>query len=137
MTSNIGSDIILQAKEITSKIKEQVEALLHKMFRPEFLNRIDAIVFFKRLDKRDVEHIAQIQLQHLVERLTQRNITLNYSEQVIDYIAKLGYSPEFGARPLKRALQQHIMVPISQYLLKHPQTATISLSVKGENLIIS
>lgn len=137
MTSNIGSEIILEAKDITPKIKEQVEALLHKIFRPEFLNRIDAIAFFKRLNEHDVERIAQLQLQELADRLAQRNIALKYSEQVISYLAKLGYSPEFGARPLKRALQQYIMVPISQHLLKQPQTTTISLSVKGEKLIIS
>ncbi len=137
MTSNIGSHIILEAKELDDRVKDQVEQLLHKSFRPEFLNRIDAIVFFKKLSEQDVEKIAEIQLQYVVNRLLDRQITLSVDEAVFAHIAKEGYSPEFGARPLKRVIQQQILVPISQHLLKHPEAKNISLQMKNKKIIIS
>ncbi len=133
MTSNIGSDIILKAKEITPKIKEEVEAVLHRTFRPEFLNRIDAICFFRKLTEKDMVAITTIHLKDLENRLTQQHITLSLTNDVIKKIAELGYSPEFGARPLKRVIQQRLAVPISQCLLKYPDTKHITVKIeKGE-----
>lgn len=125
MTSNIGSEIILNAKELTDSVKNQVEQLLHKTFRPEFLNRIDAIVFFRRLSEKDVERIAHIQLNDLEKRLKNRQISLSISDDALKKIVEEGYEPEFGARPLKRAIQSLITVPLSQYLLQHPETKEI------------
>lgn len=136
MTSNIGSHIILEAKELTDKVKDQVEQLLQKSFRPEFLNRIDAIVFFKKLSEEDVEKIAEIQLQYVINRLLDRHITLSVDDKVLAHIAQEGYSPEFGARPLKRVIQQQVLVPISQYLLKHPETKNISLQMKNKKISV-
>lgn len=136
MTSNIGSHIILEAKELTDKIKDQVEQLLQKSFRPEFLNRIDAIVFFKKLSEEDVEKIAEIQLQYVINRLLDRGITLSVDDKVLAHIAQEGYSPEFGARPLKRVIQQQVLVPISQYLLKNPEAKNISLQLKNKKITI-
>lgn len=136
MTSNIGSHIILEAKELTDKVKDQVEQLLQKSFRPEFLNRIDAIVFFKKLSKVDVEKIAEIQLQYVINRLLDRHITLSVDDKVLAHIAEQGYSPEFGARPLKRVIQQQVLVPISQHLLKHPEAKNISLQMKNKKIAI-
>lgn len=136
MTSNIGSHLILEAKELTEKVKEQVEQLLHKSFRPEFLNRIDAIVFFKKLSEKDVEKIAEIQLQHVINRLLERHITLSIDDAVLAYVAQEGYSPEFGARPLKRVIQQQILVPISQHLLKHPEVRNLSVQMKNKKIVI-
>lgn len=136
MTSNIGSHLILEAKELTDKVKEQVEKLLQASFRPEFLNRIDAIVFFKKLSEKDVVQIAEIQLQTVINRLLEKHITLTIDDAVIKFLAEEGYSPEFGARPLKRTIQQYVLVPISQHLLKHPDAKNISLQLKAGKVII-
>ncbi len=136
MTSNIGSDLILQAHELSDEVKHQIEQLLHRHFRPEFLNRIDAIVFFKMLTHKDVIRIAKLQLADLKERLEQRGIALSVSPEALDKIATLGYEKEFGARPLKRAIQQYIGVPVSQYLLRHPNASEIAVTVKNDAIAV-
>jgi ATP-dependent Clp protease ATP-binding subunit ClpB len=136
MTSNVGSEIILQAGVVTDEVKQRVEQELHKIFRPEFLNRIDAIVFFRSLTKEDVTSIAALQLEKIIQRLKNQNITLHVDAPVIEEIAHHGYVPEFGARPLARAIQQYILVPISQYLLVHPQTTEIRASLEKGQIVI-
>jgi len=125
MTSNIGSDIILEAQEITKAIEERVITLLKSSFRPELLNRIDAIAFFKRLDQADMIAIARIQINQLRERLNERSIKLTVDETIITHLAEEGYIPEFGARPLKRTIQEELSVPIAQLLLQRPETKEI------------
>jgi len=120
MTSNLGSEIILKAQGITEEVKDAIEMVLRKTFKPEFLNRIDAIAFFNSLTQEDVRRIAQIQLNQLAKRLTEKNIALTYDQSVLEYIAREGYEPEFGARPLKRAIQQFVVAPLSQFLLRNP-----------------
>ena len=136
MTSNIGSNIILEAKTITDKVKKEVMDLLHAHFRPEFLNRIDAFVFFKRLSPEDVDKIAKIHLNELKKRLAEREVSLNISDEVIKKIGELGYVKEFGARPLKRAIQQHISIPLAQFLLKQPDTKTIQVKLRNNNIVV-
>jgi ATP-dependent Clp protease ATP-binding subunit ClpB len=131
MSSNLGSDIILAAKEITDKVKQQVESVLHKSFRPEFLNRIDAIVFFKRLNEQDIEQIARINLKDLEKRMVEHGITLSIDDAAIIKLAEEGYSEEFGARPLKRTIHNLITVPISQHMLKHPEAKKLHVGVKN------
>jgi ATP-dependent Clp protease ATP-binding subunit ClpB len=135
MTSNIGSDIMLASNEVSEKSKKLVKEQLHKVFRPEFLNRIDAIVFFRKLSHSDVVAIAQLQIKELVDRLAERNIVVSVTPQVIDKIAELGYEPEFGARPLKRALQQHVALPIAQLLLRNPDRRTVQVQLLGDTII--
>ena len=136
MTSNLGSDIILKTKEITPKIKNEVESILHRTFRPEFLNRIDAICFFQKLSQKDVIVIAKIQIAALKARLKEQQITLSVTADVIKKLAELGYSSEFGARPLKRVIQQKLTVPFSQYLLKNPSERDLNAIIaKGEIVI--
>lgn len=137
MTSNIGSEIILNATELTESVKNQVEQLLHKTFRPEFLNRIDAIIFFKRLSQEDVERIAHNQLNDLQRRLQEKQITLSISNAAIKKLVEEGYEPEFGARPLKRAIQSLITVPLSQYLLQNPEIKNITVDCKKDAITIS
>ncbi|EKD49031.1 MAG: hypothetical protein ACD_64C00025G0001 [uncultured bacterium] len=137
MTSNLGSDIILKAKEMNESVKKEVETILHRTFRPEFLNRIDAICFFAKLSKANVVEIANIQLKRLERRLKEQDITLTISDGAMKKIADLGYSPEFGARPLKRAIQQHIAVPVSQFLLKHPDKKELMAEEKDDKIVIS
>jgi ATP-dependent Clp protease ATP-binding subunit ClpB len=137
MTSNIGSDIILQSKGLTDTVKDSVEQLLHKTFRPEFLNRIDAIAFFKRLAEGDIARIAKIQLSELEKRLSEKSIHVTVTPAVIEKLTTEGYEPEFGARPLKRAIQNLITVPLSRYILKHPTISTITIDVKNDTVRIN
>lgn len=128
MTSNIGSEAILEAQSITDELRHTIEQKLYKTFKPEFINRIDAIVFFKRLEQDDVKKIAKIQLNILRSRLKEQNIELIIKDEVIDAVAQEGYVPELGARPLKRVIQQSIVIPISHYLLNHPDIKKITVS---------
>lgn len=136
MTSNIGSPQILEAKTITDALKKSIEEKLYTIFKPEFLNRIDAIVFFKRLESNDVKQIAVIQLKQLQNRLKQQQIDLTYDDKVIEEIAERGYEPELGARPLKRAIQNDIVIPISKFILEHHGTTKIQLAVKNKEITI-
>ena len=137
MTSNIGSHLILEAPTLDQKVKDSVERLLHAQFKPEFLNRIDAIVFFRRLSQEDVVKIARIQIDELKKRLHERHVNLEIDKNVYEKIAELGYEPEFGARPLKRAIQSFITVPVSQFLIKNPDTKTVHAKVVKDSIQIS
>lgn len=136
MTSNIGSDIILEAKSITAAVKTTIEEQLKKIFRPEFLNRIDAIIFFKMLSQADVEKIAHIQIDEIKKRLLANHITLHVPDDAIRFLAELGYVKEYGARPLKRTIQQHLSIPLSHYLLQHPDAKKLTVVTKEDHLII-
>lgn len=133
MTSNIGSQLILQAPEVNDQVKAEVFKLVHALFKPEFLNRIDAIVFFRSLNQEDVVHIAQLNLDQVKERLAQKNITITFGSTVATKIAELGYEKEFGARPLKRAIVQYVSVPLSQYFLKHQNIKSITFDLVSDN----
>jgi len=138
MTSNIGSEILLETKKIDKTVKEKVNNILHQKFKPEFLNRIDAIIFFKQLSEDDITKIAKIKLQELVDRLAKRNIRLSYTDKIIKEVAKRGYSKEFGARPLKREIHNFIAVPVSKFFLDNSDIKAIKLDVsKGTLEIIS
>ncbi len=134
MTSNIGSHYILEAKTIDDQVKAEVQKELHRSFKPEFLNRIDAIVFFNGLSEKAVETIAQLQIDKLLNRLKDRHISLVIGRSVAQYIAKKGYVKEFGARPIARAVQEYIMVPLSQYLLKHPDIKELTITLAGDTI---
>ena len=132
MTSNIGSAQIQSlAGQPYEDIKEVVWAELKNHFRPEFLNRIDETVVFHGLDAKHIGEIARIQLQVLKARLEKMDLTLDVSEQALEELAKVGFDPVFGARPLKRAIQQRIENPLSKLLLegKFPPKSTIHVKV--------
>ena len=132
MTSNIGSPII-QAKvgKPYDEIKDAVTDELKNYFRPEFLNRIDETVVFHALDAKNIESIARIQLKVLMARLEKMELTMQVSEAAIAELAKVGFDPVFGARPLKRAIQQRIENPLSKLLLegKFPPKSIIPVDV--------
>jgi len=120
MTSNIGSPQILEASRSGADydaIKATVFSLLQEHFRPEFLNRVDDIIVFHALDRDQVAAIAEIQLGRLRERLAERRMTLTLSEGAKEQLARVGYDPVFGARPLKRAIQQLIETPLSRKII--------------------
>jgi len=132
MTSNIGSPIIQSMVGRDSEdIKDAVTAELKNYFRPEFLNRIDETVVFHALDAKDIEAIAAIQIRVLQARLAKMDLELQVSPAALAELAKVGFDPVFGARPLKRAIQQRIENPLSKLLLegKFPPKSVIPVDV--------
>lgn len=119
MTSNIGSELILEAGELTSAVRQNIERLLLKHFRPELLNRIDKTVFFRSLLASDMASIALVQLADLIERMAEKGVTLTITDAAIAALGELGFVKEFGARPLKRAIQQYVVSPLAVEVLKH------------------
>ncbi|MDR3171397.1 MAG: ATP-dependent chaperone ClpB [Treponema sp.] len=134
MTSNLGSDLILEAKQ-PADIKDALLELLKQSFRPEFLNRIDETVIFNRLGKAEIGKIVDIQLRRLVERLTERKITLNITADAKKLLAERGYDPLFGARPLKRTIQGELENPLAKAIIagKIKEGDTVSVEKKPED----
>ncbi|MBP7951768.1 MAG: ATP-dependent chaperone ClpB [Verrucomicrobiales bacterium] len=117
MTSNLGSSAILEeanAEQRDAIVRES----LKQHFRPEFLNRIDEVIIFDRLSDAELDGIVKIQLQRVIERLAKQNITLTITDAALHFIASAGYDPVFGARPLKRAIQKHILDALSMEMLE-------------------
>lgn len=124
MTSNIGSDLLLNKMEDsrTQLTKESIMSVLEPIikvhFRPEFINRLDDILPFLPLRKEDMQKIAEIQLKYVVKRLAERDVKLSWTKEVLANLAEEGYDPIFGARPLKRLIQQEVVNPLSKAILE-------------------
>lgn len=138
MTSNLGSDLILDADtdEKLEQAKPLVDGLLKKTFRPEFLNRIDEIVMFSRLDKNCIGGIVKNQLERVQKRLEDRRISLDFDESAVNFLSEKGYDPAFGARPVKRALQTFVENPLAKEILsgKFAEGSVIKVSADGQSL---
>ena len=118
MTSNLGSDLIQGSKdESYSEMKALVMSVVGQHFRPEFINRIDETVVFHPLGKENIRAIASIQLERLAKRMETRGYELVFTEALLDFIGEVGYDPIYGARPLKRAIQQEIENSLAQQVL--------------------
>ena len=118
MTSNLGSDLIQGSKdESYSEMKALVMSVVSQHFRPEFINRIDETVVFHPLGKENIRAIASIQLERLAKRMETRGYELVFTDALLDFIAEVGYDPIYGARPLKRAIQQEIENSLAQQVL--------------------
>lgn len=119
MTSNLGSELIQQISKEGDyfAMKNAVLGVVGQHFRPEFVNRIDEIVVFHPLDEAQIKTIAQIQINRLCARLAEREYMISITDEALDYLAATGYDPVYGARPLKRAIQQHIENPLAQEIL--------------------
>ncbi|MBD3273478.1 AAA domain-containing protein [Candidatus Dependentiae bacterium] len=137
MTSNIGSQIILKAGKVTDKVKQEIDSLLFKFFKPEFLNRIDEIVYFNSLDETDLKSIVKIQIDRLKDRLEKKNISLKVTDKAVDKFIKLGFVKEFGARPLKRAIETHLVNPLAVKMLEEPNKKEFTVNVKNDALVIN
>ena len=135
MTSNLGSDMILQAdtKEKLEELKGPVNDMLKLKFRPEFLNRIDETVMFSRLDKDCIEQIVKAQVARVQGRLDNKHITLCVEQSAIDFLVENGYEPEFGARPVKRAIQTYLENPLAKLMLSDGIKDNSRLKVYAEN----
>jgi ATP-dependent Clp protease ATP-binding subunit ClpB len=121
MTSNVGSQFILDMgsdEKAYERMKEKVLDALHHHFRPEFLNRVDEIMVFRTLTEKQLETIVEIQVNRLRERLEEKGITLETTEQVQRHLAQVGYDPVYGARPLKRVIQRELETPIAKEMLR-------------------
>jgi ATP-dependent Clp protease ATP-binding subunit ClpB len=138
MTSNIGSEFILEMKNM-DEIRSRIDELLKTYFKPEFLNRIDEVVVFDRLDETMIRKITDLRLAELAQRLAARSIGLEVQEAAKDYIAKEGFDRQFGARPLKRAIQNLLENPIAKKLLAGEilEGDTVTVSLAGGELAIS
>ena len=122
MTSNLGSQMIQELSsddtpESYTKMKAMVMGVVQAHFRPEFINRLDDIVVFHPLDKAQIRQIAKIQLRGLEKRLAERGIRLELAEKALDFLGNVGFDPVYGARPLKRAIQQQIENPLASRIL--------------------
>ena len=143
MTSNLGSSMIQDlsdrggaagdAAEAYTQMKAAVMGVVQAHFRPEFINRLDDIVVFHPLDKAQIGKIARIQLRSLGQRLTERGIALEVSEQALDLLGDAGFDPVYGARPLKRAIQQQLENPLAQKILAGEFSPGDTIGVEAEN----
>ncbi len=120
MTSNLGSQVIqeLAGEDNYQRMKREVMEIVAQHFRPEFINRVDDVVVFHPLGRDDLKRITRIQLGYLVERLKARDLGLDVTEPAVERLAQTGFDPVYGARPLKRAVQQYLENPLAEEILK-------------------
>ncbi len=141
MTSNLGSNVIqeMAGEENYEEMKAAVMEIVGQHFRPEFINRVDDVVVFHPLQREQIHAIAKIQLQHLHQRLAEKDMSLEVSEEALDLIAEAGFDPVYGARPLKRVIQQQLENALAQDLLSGRFKAgdTITVTVDGDRLVFS
>ncbi len=147
MTSNMGADKIQEAfenaktpeerKQAAEKAKDQVVQELKKRVRPEFLNRIDEIVMFEPLTEENIREIVKIQLNNVAKILKEQNIDVEYTDRVVDYLARKGFDPEFGARPVKRVIQRDILNELSKKILSGDvrSDSTIIIDVQDGKIV--
>jgi ATP-dependent Clp protease ATP-binding subunit ClpB len=137
MTSNLGGDIIREVKD-KKEIKTKIWEMLHKHFKPEFLNRLDAVVIYNSLSARDIVEISRQQLEQVRERMRENNIELKISEDVALYFAEIGYDPLFGARPLRRAIEEKLIDEVAMRIIEGTIKPgdVITPKVKGDKIIL-
>jgi ATP-dependent Clp protease ATP-binding subunit ClpC len=153
MTSNIGADVIkkqgslgfqLKRDEVTEErlsyeeMRKKLTDSLKKVFRPEFINRVDSVVVFRALNKEDIQNIVKLELDKVSGRLQEHNLTLTASPEALSLLADLGFDAEFGARPLRRVIQQKVEDPLSDKVLsgEFSDGATVLVDVNDENEVI-
>ncbi|EJF91319.1 ATP-dependent chaperone ClpB [Bartonella melophagi] len=138
MTSNLGADILtaLPEGQTTDAARDDVMRIVKAAFRPEFLNRVDEIILFERLQRKDMEAIVDIQIKYLQNLLDERKITVQIEQEAKEFLANKGYDPLYGARPLKRIIQKEIQDPLAEDILLgaiHDET-TVAITKTGDRL---
>jgi len=148
LTSNIGSEYITRLQKIGfhsegeagdfASAKDKIIASLKEHFRPEFLNRLDEIIVFSQLSKEIIRQIVEIQLEQVKTRLKVKNIQLEITAEALDYLAKEGYSLEYGARPLKRVIQNKILNPVAEFIISKrvEEGGVVAVSIKDDQPVI-
>ncbi|MEO7065186.1 MAG: AAA family ATPase, partial [Dokdonella sp.] len=146
MTSNLGSQYIQEmsdegrdgdVEEQYTQMKASVMGVVQAHFRPEFINRLDEIVVFRALDKTQIRAIARIQIDYLAKRLGERQLKLNLTDKALDLLGNIGFDPVYGARPLKRAIQQQLENPLAKEILegRFQPGDTIEVDARGGRLV--
>jgi ATP-dependent Clp protease ATP-binding subunit ClpB len=146
MTSNIGSHIIQEnlekaneenREEILNQTRKQVFDLLKKSIKPEFLNRVDEIIMFQSLTREEVRRIVELQLKIIQKMLEKSNIKLTITKKAVDFIALIGFDPQFGARPIKRVIQKNLLNELSKMILeeKVDKNSVIVVDEKNGKLV--
>ena len=143
MTSNVGADVLTKsaalgfsssAEEVSAKESDRLLAVAKKYFKPEFINRVDDVVVFRKLEKSDLISIVKLEVEALHQRLQERNIMLKYGDDVLNFLLDKGFEPEYGARPLRRAVERYMEDPLAEELLKSmPQPGTVLEAVCSGN----
>ncbi len=149
MTSNIGSQFIQKMESIGfhnntetvqySQMKEKVEGALKDHFKPEFLNRIDEVVVFDILSEPSIAEIVNIRTKNILARLQEKGITVALEESVLSYLAKVGYNPQYGARPLNRLIQTKVLNPIAERIISQKITTGdfVTVSLINDEIVIN
>jgi ATP-dependent Clp protease ATP-binding subunit ClpC len=143
MTSNVGSfaakdgggvGFVNSEEDIQKKVKETVMSEIERYFRPEFLNRVDELVFFNQLNRKDLFRIIDLELQKVEERLRSKKLVLHLSDAARDFLIEEGYNPEYGARPLRRTIEKHVEDPLAEEMLRGnlPENSLIELDHKKD-----
>jgi ATP-dependent Clp protease ATP-binding subunit ClpB len=146
MTSNLGSQMIQDAAESSegsdeeeqyTQMKASVMGVVQAHFRPEFINRLDELVVFRPLDKKQIRAIARIQLTYLEKRLAERQLKLEVGDDALTLLGNVGFDPVYGARPLKRAIQQQLENPLAKQILegRFQPGDTVTVSTEGGQLV--
>ncbi|OPB30181.1 ATP-dependent chaperone ClpB [Bartonella sp. WD12.1] len=141
MTSNLGADILtaLPEGQTTDAARDDVMRIVKAAFQPEFLNRVDEIILFERLQRKDMEAIVDIQIKHLQNLLGERKITVQIEQEAKEFLANKGYDPLYGARPLKRIIQKEIQDPLAEDILLGAigDETTVAITKTGDRLTFS
>ncbi len=132
MTSNLGT-----SADVADQSSEKIQQALRKFFKPEFINRIDDIIEFKSLDQKNLKHIVEIQLKDILFRLNEKNIQLQFSDECIDWLSKKGFDPVYGARPLKRVIQNEILNPMAKLMISGElkNNANVQVGLKSDQTV--
>jgi ATP-dependent Clp protease ATP-binding subunit ClpA len=153
MTSNLGSELIRQEsmgfnhthgnkktdrEEKQKEMEEQIKDILHKNFRPEFLNRVDEMVIFHSLSRENLSEIIELQLEEIKQRVEEKGLHLKISARAKKLLGDKGYSPEFGARPLKRVMQKEILDKLALMMIKGEteDKGTISIDAQKDEMVL-
>jgi ATP-dependent Clp protease ATP-binding subunit ClpB len=138
MTSNIGSEFFNDPMSSKKGVEEKIKAETKKYFRPEFLNRIDETIIFNKLELKEISGIVEIQFKFLKERLKDKKIDVELTPKAKEFIAEHGFSPEYGARPLKRTIQKLVIDPLSMQLIKgiFKEGDIVIVDLKNKELVL-
>jgi ATP-dependent Clp protease ATP-binding subunit ClpB len=141
LTSNLGSEFIQanKSEKLDDRTKEKVLEVVKKSFRPEFVNRLDDIIVFDRLQKEEIKEIVKIQVNNLKNILKDKNLTFSITDKALEWLVDKGFDQEYGARPLKRAIQKYIQNPIANLILdmKDKKLDAIKIDVDGDQLVLN
>ncbi len=137
MTSNIGSQWIFELGDKEEEMREKVMEFVHRQFKPEFLNRLDEIIIFHSLKLPEIMKIVDIQFGILARRLSEKKITISLTQKARDFVAKAGYDPQFGARPIKRTIQHRILDPLAMKILnkEFAEGDAVEVDVKKDEVV--